>query len=124
MPLPNGRKALGGKWIFKRKFTNSQTGPSIRYKARWVAKGYLQRHGIDFDQTWASIVKPMTYKALFAWATANNWYIRQGDVKTAFLNGEITENVYVEQFTGYVSALMPNGTVLACKLKRALYGLK
>jgi hypothetical protein len=66
----------------------------------------------------------MTYKVLFAWATANNWYIRQRDVKTAFLNGEITEDIYVEQLTGYVSALIPNGTVLACKLKRALYGLK
>ena len=66
----------------------------------------------------------MTYKALFAWATANNWYIRQRDVKTAFLNGEITEDVYVEQPTGYASASMPNETVLACKLKRALYSLK
>jgi hypothetical protein len=66
----------------------------------------------------------MTYKALFAWATANSWYIRQGDVKTAFLNGEITENIYVEQPTEYASAQMFYRTVLACKLKRALYGLK
>jgi hypothetical protein len=102
IPLPNGKKALGGKWIYKRKRMIDANGESrIRYKARWVAKGYLQRHEIDFDQTWASVVKLMTYKALFAFAAANQWYIRQRDVKTAFLNGEITEEVYVEQPIGY-----------------------
>jgi hypothetical protein len=102
IPLPNGRKVLGGKWVYKRKRVVDANGElRIRYKARWVAKGYLQRHGIDFDQIWASVVKLMIYKVLFAYAVANQWHIRQGDVKTAFLNGEITEEVYVEQLIGY-----------------------
>jgi Reverse transcriptase (RNA-dependent DNA polymerase) len=72
LPLPNKRKALGGKWVYKRKRVVDSLGQlSTRYKARWVAKGFLQRHGVDFDQTWASVVRPMTYKALFAHASAN-----------------------------------------------------
>jgi hypothetical protein len=95
----------------------------IRYKARWVAKSYLQRHGIDFDQTWASVVKSMTYKVLFAFAAANQWHIRQKDVKTAFLNEKITEEVYVEQPVGYEVNKMEQPT-LSCRLNKALYGLK
>jgi hypothetical protein len=65
-------------------------------KSRWVAKGFLQREGIDFDQIWVSVVSLMGVRALIAWATANGWFIRQSDVKTAFLNGEIEEEVYIE----------------------------
>jgi hypothetical protein len=72
IPLPNSKKALGGKWIYKRKRVIDINGESrIRYKIRWVAKGYLQRHKVNFDQTWASVVKLMTYKVLFAFAAAN-----------------------------------------------------
>jgi hypothetical protein len=95
----------------------------IRYKARWVAKGYLQRHEIDFDQTWASMVKSITYKALFAFAAANQWHIRQGDVKTAFLNREIIEEVYVEQPIGYKINKTDQPT-LSCRLNKTLYDLK
>jgi hypothetical protein len=124
IPLPNSKKVLGGKWVYKRKRVVNINGElRIRYKARWVAKGYLQRHEIDFDQTWALVIKSMTYKTLFAFAAANQWHIRQGDVKIAFLNREITEKVYVEQPIGY-KINKTDQPILFCRLNKILYGLK
>src|SRR5216117_1988686 len=95
---------------------------SIRYKTRWVAKGFIQRYDVDFDQTWASVMRLMSYKALYAWACANNWHIRQGDVKTAFLNEVITEEIYAEQPTDF--QITQSSAPLVCLLNKALYGLK
>jgi hypothetical protein len=84
-----------------------------------VVRGYEQREGFDYTETFASVVKPMSYKALFAIAAASDFAIEQMDVKTAFLYGNIEENIYVEQPTGLNEI---SGKV--CKLLRALYGLK
>src|SRR5450755_1179102 len=119
--LPKGRKALPAKWVLCHKLGSK--GEIVRWKARWVAKGFLQRYGIDFDQIWASVVKTMTYKMLLAFATANHWYIRQGDIKTAFLNGDIHEDIYVIQPIGF-EIMDEEGNPLVCKLRKALYGLK
>ena len=118
VPLPIGRKALDTKWVYKRK----DMPDVLRYKARLVVKGFLQRHGVDFDETWASVVKPMTFRLLYALAAKHHWFIRQGDVKTAFLNGEISENVYIKQPLGFEQKGRP--LTLVCKLNKALYGLK
>ena len=91
--LPRDRKALQGRWVFKLK-----TGPKgevIRHKARWVVKGYNQQEGIDYDETFAAVVKPMTYKTLFAIAAAHDYEIEQMDVKTAFLYGTIDKEIYM-----------------------------
>ena len=94
-------------------------GEVLRHKARWVVRGFEQREGIDFNETFASVVKPMSYRALFAIAAANDWEIHAMDVKTAFLYGCVEEDIYVEQPEGF-----EDGTKLVWKLYKALYGLK
>lgn len=111
------RKILPGKWVFKRK--RNAHGSVTRHKARWVVKGYNQVYGIDYNETFASVVKPMSYKALFAVAASQDYEIEQMDVTTAFLYGEVEEEIYVEQPDGY-----DDGTGRVCKLNKALYGLK
>ena len=113
---PKDKQILRGRWVYVEK--RGSTGEIIRYKARWVVRGFEQREGIDFTETFASVVKPMSYKVLFALAAANDWELEQMDVKTAFLYGIIQEEVYVEQPHGYREG---NGV---CKLRKALYGLK
>jgi len=115
MPLPANRQALSGKWVFKLK--RGAHGEILRYKARWVVRGFEQREGLDFTETFASVVKPMSYKAIFALAAAYDWEIEQMDVKTAFLYGDIEEDVWVELPTGC-------GVSGSVKLNKALYGLK
>jgi hypothetical protein len=117
-PPPN-RKVLKGKWVYKIK--RGPTGDILRHKARWVVKGYAQIDGIDYNETFASVVKPMSYKALFAVAAAEDWEIDQMDVVTAFLYGEVEEEIYVQQPTGREQ---PNAGGKVCKLIKALYGLK
>ena len=116
VPRPAHRKVLGGKWVYKLK--RGPGGEIQRYKARWVVRGFEQRYGIDFNETFAAVVKPITYKALFAIAALNDWEIEQMDVKTAFLYGTLDEEVYVEMPTGYEESDR------VCKLNKALYGLK
>ncbi|WAO96990.1 Retrovirus-related Pol polyprotein from transposon TNT 1-94 [Fusarium falciforme] len=115
--LPPGRKALRGKWVFKLK--RGENGEILRYKARFVVRGFEQREGIDFNETFASVVKPMSYKMIFAIAAALDLELEQMDVKTAFLYGLVTEEIYVEQPEGF-----DDGSGRVCKLLRALYGLK
>lgn len=115
---PEGVRVLSGKFVFKIK-TDAE-GKASRYKSRWVVRGFEQEYGVDFQETFASVVKPMSYKVLFALGCKLGWHIDQMDVKTAFLYGDIDAEVYVE--------LPPNlkdkypGKV--CKLRKALYGLK
>lgn len=89
---------MGRKWVYKVK--RDVHGEIARYKARWVVKGYLQQFGIDFDQTFAAVVKLMAFRVLFAIAAFYNLDIDQIDVKTAFLYGHIDQLIYVEQRKG------------------------
>jgi hypothetical protein len=114
---PKNRKVLRGKWVWKLK--RGSYGEIVRHKARWVVKGFEQQAGIDFNQTFASVVKPMSYKAIFAIAAALDWELGQMDVKTAFLYGRIDSEIYVEQPEG---CCQEEGQV--CLLEKALYGLK
>lgn len=91
--LPPGEKVIGLKWIFKLK--RDAEGRIIKYKARLVAKGYTQEHGIDFDEVYAPVTRLETVRLLMALAAKNKWQVHHMDVKTAFLNGEVKENVYV-----------------------------
>ena len=114
---PLNRSILKGKWVFK--YKRGPLGEVIRHKARWVVKGYGQQQGIDYDETFASVVKPMSYKALFAIAAALDLEIEQMDIKTAFLYGNVQEDIFVEQPHG-----LGDDSGQVCKLNKALYGLK
>lgn len=114
---PKDRRILSGKWIFKIK--RGPHGETVRYKCRWVVRGFTQEEGIDYDETSASVVKPMSYKALLAIAAALDLEVEQMDVKTAFLYGYIDHDIYVEQ-----PHHITDGTTKVCKLRKALYGLK
>ena len=117
VPRPKNRRVLRGKWVYKLK--RGPTGEILRYKARWVVRGFEQEEGIDYNETFASVVKPMSYKALFAIAAALDLEIEQMDVKTAFLYGLVDEEIYVEQ-----PHELHDGTERVCRLNKALYGLK
>jgi transposase InsO family protein len=114
---PPYRKILEARWVFK--YKRGPNGDIIRYKARWVVKGYEQQLGLDYAETFASVVKPMSYKALFAIAASLDLEIEQMDVKTAFLYGSLDEEIFVEQPEGF-----HDGTNRVCRLNKALYGLK
>ena len=111
-------QVLKGKWVYKIK--RGPDGEIQRFKARWVVKGFMQKYGIDYNETFASVVKPMSYKALFALAAALDLELHQMDVKTAFLYGRVDEDIYVEQPPG----LGPISPDKVCKLNKALYGLR
>jgi hypothetical protein len=115
--LPENRRVLSGKWVFRLK--RGPHGEVVRHKCRWVVRGFTQEEGVDYDETFASVVKPMSNKALFAIAAALDLEIEQMDVKTAFLYGDIDHEIYVEQ-----PHHMSDGTPRVCKLRKALYGLK
>ncbi len=114
--LPKGQKLLKNKWVLKRK--RSQEGLIERYKARLVAKGFTQTKGVDYDEVFAPVARHATLRALLALAAVEDLEIEQVDVKTAFLNGPLEEDLYMEAPPGYDFG----GKVL--KLKKALYGLK
>lgn len=114
-----GYRPLGGKWVYKIK--RDVDGNIARFKARWVVKGYLQQFGVDFNQTFAAVVKPMAFRVLVAIAAFFDLDIDQMDVKTAFLYGLIDQLVYVEIPKGTESATNRD---MVCKLLKALYGLR
>ncbi|WOG95118.1 hypothetical protein DCAR_0314420 [Daucus carota subsp. sativus] len=117
--LPEGHKAIGVKWVYKTK--TNQDGEVEKYKARLVAKGYKQRYGIDYDEVFAPVARVDTIRLLTAIAAQNQWKIFQMDVKSAFLNGYLEEEVYIEQPPGYVQKGKEDKVY---RLKKALYGLK
>ena len=117
--LPPGSKPIGCKWIFKRKL--KADGSVDKYKARLVAKGYRQKEGLDYFDTYSPVSRITSIRMLIAIASLNNMEIHQMDVKTAFLNGELDEEIYMEQPEGFVVQGQENKV---CKLVKSLYGLK
>ena len=117
--LPQGVKPIGLKWIFKLK--KNSDGSINKHKARLVAKGYVQQHGVDYDEVFAPVARIETIRLLISLAAANGWEIHHLDVKTAFLHGELLEEVYVMQPEGF-EIKGSEGKVY--KLHKALYGLK
>lgn len=117
--LPKGHRAIGLKWLYKLK--RNELGAVIKHKARLVAKGYVQQQGIDFEEVFAPVARMETVRVLLAVAAHHGWPIHHMDVKSAFLNGDLAEEVYVTQPPGF-TAKGEEGKVL--KLHKALYGLR
>jgi hypothetical protein len=113
------RNVIGTKWIFKNK--QDEHGIVVRNKARLVAQGFSQVEGIDFGETYAPVARLESIHILLAYATHHNFKLQQMDVKSAFLNGPLKEEVYNEQPPGFEDLNFPNHVY---KLHKALYGLK
>ncbi|MCO5551274.1 hypothetical protein L7F22_004773 [Adiantum nelumboides] len=119
VPLREGKKTIGCKWVYK--VNHKADGTIERYKARLVAKGFAQTYGIDYEETFAPVAKMATVRTVIMVATTKGWFMHQMDVKNAFLQGELQQEVYVEQPPGYEDGKHPD---YVCRLRKALYGLK
>ncbi|GJY61214.1 retrovirus-related pol polyprotein from transposon TNT 1-94 [Tanacetum coccineum] len=119
VPAPSNLLVTGLKWVYKIKL--DEYGEVLKNKARLVAKGYRQEVGIDFEESFAPVARLKAIKLVIANAASQNMTIFQMEVKTAFLNGELNEVVYVSQPKGFVDLDQPTHVY---RLKKALYGLK
>ena len=100
--LPEGRKPVNCKWIFKTKCRAD--GTIEKRKARLVAKGYSQEYGIDYIDTYAPVVRQSSIRLVYALAVEHNLKLRQLDVSTAFLNGNLEEEIYMRQPEGFIQS--------------------
>ena len=119
MDLPPGSKPLGYKWIFKKKM--KADGPIDKYKAKVVIKGYKQKEGLDYFDTYSPVTRISSIQMLIAIAAIHNLEIHQMDVKTAFLNGDLDEEIYMEKPERFI---VPGQEKKVCRLVKSLYGLK
>ncbi|KAK0597388.1 hypothetical protein LWI29_024823 [Acer saccharum] len=119
VPRPKTTNVIGTKWIFRNK--SDEDGNIVRNKARLVAQGYSQIEGIDFEETFAPVARLESIRLLLSISCVHKFKLHQMDVKSAFLNGFLQEEVFVEQPKGFVDAHHPNHVY---RLKKALYGLK
>ncbi|GJU92156.1 ribonuclease H-like domain-containing protein [Tanacetum coccineum] len=119
VPRPAGVNMVRSMWLFKHKF--HADGTLSRYKARLVANGSSQQLGVDFDETFSPVVKPAIIRTVLSFVVSRKWPIHQLDVKNAFLNGDLSETVYMHQHPGFVDSRYPHHV---CLLQRSLYGLK
>jgi histone deacetylase 1/2 len=95
LPRPPCANVVTGKWVFKQKF--KADGSLERYKARWLLRGFTQRPGIDFTETFSPVVKPATVRTVMSLALSRSWPIHQLDVNNTFLQGTLSETVYYAQ---------------------------
>jgi hypothetical protein len=119
VPRPKDKLVVSSKWIFKTK--HSADGSIEKYKARFVARGFSQKEGIDYEETFAPVARYTSNRTILALAAKMKWKLHQMDVKTAFLNGNIEEEVYIEQPKGFE---VEDNKSHVCRLKKELYGLK
>ncbi|KAH9721431.1 retrovirus-related pol polyprotein from transposon RE1 [Citrus sinensis] len=117
VPISSSYKPVGCKWVFRTKYNTD--GSISKYKARLVAKGFHQTAGINYSETFSPVIKSSTVRVILSLAVIKEWKVRQIDVNNAFLNGELSEDVFMIQPEGFESK---EGYI--CKLNKALYGLK
>jgi hypothetical protein len=116
--IPKGAKTVSCKWIYKTK--HDSKGNIERFKARLMAKGFTQREGIDYTETFSPVSSKDSFRIIMVFVTHYDLELHQMDVKTAFLNGNLQENVYMAQPLGFAVGKKH----MKCKLKKSLYGLK
>eukprot|EP00253_Pinus_taeda_P009585 PITA_09585 len=118
VPLPKGRKLVRCKWVYRTKY-----GPDEKvdkHKARLVAKGFSQVEGIDYTETFSPVAKMNFVRLVLSLTASFKWEVHQMDVKSAFLHGDLHEEIYMEQHIGFIQT----NSSLVCRLKKSLYGLK
>jgi hypothetical protein len=117
--LPEGREAIGNRWVFVRK--RDENGKVVSYKARLVVQGFSQKPGTDYNEmgTFAPVMRFDTVRTTLALAAVNDWDLRQMDIKGAYLHGHISEELYMKQPLGF-----NDGSGKVCRLRRSMYGLK
>jgi histone deacetylase 1/2 len=119
VPPRRGLNVIDSRWVYNIK---RKPGGSVdRFKARPVAKGFKQRHDIDYDDTYSPVIKPTTIRVILSLTMMQGWHMRQLDVDNAFLHGYLEDEVYMVQPLGYVDKSFPTHL---CKLEKSLYGLK
>jgi hypothetical protein len=116
---PKDKSMVSSKWIYKIK--HAADGSVEKFKARFVARGFTQKEGINYEETFSPVVRYTSIQAIISLASVLGWKLHQMDVKTTFLNGKIEQEVFVEQPDGFV---LHNKGTHVCKLRKALYGLK
>jgi hypothetical protein len=116
---PKSKDVVSSKWLFKIKHVAD--GSIEKYKARFVARGFSQKEGIDYEETFTPVARYTSIRTIIALAAKMKWKLHQMDVKTAFLNDVIKEEVYIEKPQGFE---VEDRKSHVCRLKKALYGLK
>ena len=119
VPGSEGKSVVNSKWIYKIK--HAADGSIDKYKARFVARGFSQKEGIDYEETFALVSRYTSIRTVLALSAVMKWKIHQMDVKAAFLNGVVEEEVYVEQPLSFETHDRESHV---CRLKKALYSLK
>lgn len=116
VPPPEGKNVVGSRWVFKVK--GDADGSLQRFKARLVAQGYSQSKGIDYQEVFSPVARYNSISAFFAVANTCDWDIHQMDVKTAFLQGDLDEAIFMKQPEGYIDEERPNHV---CRLNKSIY---
>jgi hypothetical protein len=119
VPRPKDKSMVSSKWIYKIK--HAADGSVEKFKARFVARGFSQKEGIDYDENFSPVARYTSIRVIISLASVLGWKLHQMDVKTTFLNGKIEQEVFVEQPNCFV---LHNKDTHVCKLRKVLYGLK
>jgi hypothetical protein len=115
----NKQRSIGLKWVFKLK--RNEEGQVVKHKAHLVAKGYVQKEGINFNEVFTPVARLESVRLLLAIAAHHSWEVHHMDVKSTFLNGDLKEVVYVQQRPGFINDNNPDKVL---RLHKALYGLR